>query len=461
MTHKNAMHLTLLLSGLLGSVAYAQEARLPAVEIKADILKPKNQGSAEEAYRINAVNSLGPLGTGKLQDIPNSIAILPADLIENVQATSIKEALKYIPLAQFQEQQGSEVLRPATRGMQGSNYQNTRLDGMTLFVTGANAIEQLQQIEVFSGLPATVFGPANPAGMFNFVAKRPTDEPLRRLSLGYNSSSIYTAHADLGGKIGETDVLGYRLNLLEANGTAYVNNSNLDRKLANLAVDVHPFRSTTVELGLTSYDVTQSGYPGWFTYGQKILLPDAPDPKNVGYGQSYAGVDSRNRTGTIRLLQDLGSGWHLVVGALGQGVDRNINTPVNNLTNNTGSYTSSLANGFAPHFGITSNIAYLNGSFKTGTVSHDLTLGTTGFRAITNAVVNAPTAANVLLGSASIANPVSFAQPKVGLPDVATQYRSSLVIQQGVNVSDTLSFSKEWALKLALSEDSMQTKNYS
>ena len=458
---QNFKCLATLISGLLAGVAFGQELTLPRVEVKGDVLKPTDQGSAEAAYRVDSVNSLGPLGRATLLNTPNSMAILPAALIENVQATSLKATLKYIPLTQFQEQQGSEVLRPATRGMQGSNYQNTRLDGMTIFATGANPIESLQQIEVFSGLPAAAYGPANPAGMFNFVSKRPTREPLRRLNLGYDSSSIFTVHADLGGNIDDSGVLSYRANLLDTHGKAFVTDSSLDRKLGSLAIDVRPSNGTTVELTYSTNDLTQKGYPGWFTYGQKILLPDAPDPAKVGFGQSYAGVDLKNRTGNIRLKQELGSGWQIVLGALDQSVDRNINTPVNNLTNNVGAYTSSLANGFAPHFGIVSNIAYLNGAFKTGDLSHDLTLGTTGFRATTNAVVNTPTAASVLLGSADISNPVSFAPPKAGFPDVDSQYKSSLATQQGFNVSDTITFSKEWAVKLAVSQDKMETKNYS
>ena len=453
--------LATVISGLLAGMAYGQELTLPRVEVKADALKPTDQGSADAAYRVESVNSLGPLGRASLLNTPNSMAILPAALIENVQATSLKETLKYIPLTQFQEQQGSEVLRPATRGMQGSNYQNTRLDGMTVFVTGANPIESLQQIEVFSGLPAAAYGPANPAGMFNFVSKRPTSEPLRRLNLSYDSSSIFTAHADLGGNIDDGGVVSYRANLLDSHGTSFVTDSSLDRKLGSLAVDVRPSNGTTVEFNYSTNDLTQKGYPGWFTYGQKIVLPDAPGPKKVGFGQSFAGVDLKNRTGNMRLKQELGSGWQLVVGALDQSVDRNINTPVNNLTNNAGAYASSLANGFAPHFGIVSNIAYLNGAFKTGEVNHDLTLGTTGFRATTNGVVNTSTAASVLLGSANISNPVTFAPPTAGFPDVDTQYKSSVATQQGFNVSDTITLSKEWAVKMAFSQDRMETKNYS
>lgn len=418
-----------------------------------------SQGSEQNNYRVDAVNFPGPMGNARLLDTPYTIDVLPAAVLENVQAKSVKEALKYLPLVQFQEQQGSEILRPATRGMQSSNFQNARMDGMTVFITGANAIETFQQIEVLSGANSAVFGPANPAGVFNFVTKRPTDTPLQRLNAGYTTKGIVTGQADLGGHVGDTDVVDYRLNVLSSKGEAFVSGSRLDRELASLAVDVRPTRATTIELTVSHHELEQKGYPGWFTYGQTIQLPQAPDPTRVGFGQAYAGVNLKNETGSLRVKQDLGENWHLVVGALAQRIDRNINTPVNNLTSNTGNYTSSLANGFAPRFGINSDIAYVNGLFATGPIGHDLTLGTTGYRATTNAVSNAATAASVMLGTANISDPRIFAQPAT-FPDVDNQFRSSVSAQQGINISDTMTFTSEWSARLAVSRDWMHTRNY-
>src|SRR5450432_469725 len=52
----------------------------------------------EENYRVDAVSSLGPLGSTKLLDAPYSISILPLDLIENSQAVNFKDVSKYLPL---------------------------------------------------------------------------------------------------------------------------------------------------------------------------------------------------------------------------------------------------------------------------------------------------------------------------------------------------------------------------
>ncbi|HZV67724.1 MAG TPA: TonB-dependent siderophore receptor [Telluria sp.] len=454
---------SLLLLALLSpaTIAHAQsDSGMPVVVVNGARVDPANPGTRADGYRVAAPYALGPLGSSSLLDTPHSIEVLPASLIEDQQISSLRQALNYMPLVQFQEQQGSEVLRPATRGMQGNNYQNTRMDGMTMFVTGANAMEAVQQLEVFTGSPAAAFGPANPAGMFNFVSKRPTAQTLARASVRYETGSIVTSQVDLGGQVGASGMLGYRINLLSSNGSGFVDHSDLNRKLGSVALDIRPTRDATLELNYQAHDLTQKGYPGWFTYGQATTLPAAPDPTRVGFGQEYAGVDLHNRIGSARLTGKLGANWRYVIGALDQSVDRNINTPVNNLTNNSGAYTASLANGFAPHFGIDSNVAYLNGRLVTGAIGHDLTFGTTGFKAITNALVTAAPASSVLLGSASIDNPLVFPLPAAGLPDIGNQYRSSIAWQQGVNLGDTMSFSPQWQLKLAASNDRMTTDNY-
>ncbi len=473
-TRPTPMLLAALVSALAGSqYAAAQQASPapaetkgapPAITVDVTETRPPAQGSAENGYRIDSLFSLGPLGSTKILNLPYSIEILPDALIENVQAKSLKDVMKYMPLVQFQEQQGSEVLRPATRGMMGSNFQNSRMDGMTMFITGGNPVELYQQIEVLSGPSSAIYGPANPAGMFNFVSKRPTGETFQQVTLSYDSSSILTAYADLGGHFGTNgdgnDLFGYRISLLDGNGTAYVDQSELSRKLGGLAFDFRPARDTTIELNYSHYDIVQKGYPGWFTYGQKTQLPDAPDPTRVGYGQYYAGVDLKTSMGSGRFKQDFGPSWHLVIGGLYQTVDRNINTPVNNLTDNTGDYTSSFANGFAPRFQITSNIGYLNGTFKTGSVDNDLTLGTTGYRAVTNSVVTPATPASVLLGMANINNPQIFPEPAAGPPDISNQYQSNNSYQQGININDTMVFTSEWAIRMALSQDWIRSENF-
>jgi iron complex outermembrane receptor protein len=414
----------------------------------------------EENYRTSQLDSLGPLGTTPILDTPYSVSVLTHDLIENSQAINFKDVSKYLPLVQYQEQQGPDILRPQTRGMQGGNFQNSRLDGMQMFVTVANALEQFEQIEVVNGVTSSLYGPANPSGMFNFVSKRPTDYDLRQLTATYSSNGIVTGKMDFGGRIDSRGVFSYRLNALFGEGDGWVDHSHQRRALGDLGIDVRPWEHGVLELNYSNYSLTNKGYPGWFTYGEKIVLPPAPDPTRVGYGQSYAGVDLITRTLTARFKQDFGSTWHFVAGVLNQDASRNINTPVNNLTNNAGDYVSSFANGFAPRFIMNSNVAYLNNTFSAWGWGHDLTFGTAGYKARSFSVRNPATPASVLLGTASIAAPVIFPEPPQGPPNVLDNYESSDAYQQGVNINDTIRFSERWSTHLGVSQDWFKTDNF-
>jgi iron complex outermembrane receptor protein len=332
--------------------------------------------------------------------------------------------------------------------MQGSNMQNARMDGMGIVVTGANSMESLQQIEALNGLGAALYGPANPSGMLNFVPKRPTDRPVRHLTFGYDSQTVATVHADVGGRAGSNQMFGYRANLLFGNGSAFVNNSELTRRLASLAGDVRPFANTVVEAFYSYYNVEQRGFPGWFTYGRAsaatpfIRLPeDAPDPAREGYGQESAGLDLRTRIGELRVKHDFSANWHLSAGALDQLVTRDISTQVNALTNEAGSYTASLATGFAPQFRVFSNLAYVNGRFNTGSVRHDVAIGSTGYTFKSYSDFTNPSAASVRLGTASISNPVVFALPAAGIPLHDNIFMSSVIHQQGFSLADTATLS--------------------
>src|SRR6202166_1849840 len=195
-----------------GEDSVAESAQPPSQQPALPRVTVVGTQTPEINYRVETVASTGPLGSTKILDAPYSISILPLDLIENSQAVNFKDVSKYLPLAAYQEQQGPDILRPQTRGMQGGNFQNSRMDGMTMFVTVATAMEQFQQIEVVNGLSASLYGPANPSGMFNFVSKRPTDYDQRQVGVTYNSDSIGTAVVDVGGRIDKNGVVSYRVN---------------------------------------------------------------------------------------------------------------------------------------------------------------------------------------------------------------------------------------------------------
>jgi iron complex outermembrane receptor protein len=466
MKNKDCCVLFTLVPLTLGGVTYAADADTSSGAPLDEVVIQTSRDKGD--YRVETLDSIGPLGTTPVLNTPYSISVIPSDLIENTQAVNFKEVSKYMPLVSYQEQQGPDILRPMTRGFQGSNFQNTKIDGMTIFMTGTTAMEQFDQIEVVSGTSASLYGPAPPSGMFNMITKRPTDYDLREVTATYASDSLGTAKVDLGGRLDSGGIVSYRFNALYGSGEGFVDESHERRTLADLGVDVHPWEHTTLELNYSDNTLDTTGFPGWFTYSEKLILPPAPDPQQAGIGQPYAGVYLRTTIGEARLKQDFGSNWHLVAGILNENVERNINTAVNNLTSNAGAYNTNFGSGFAPRFAITSDVAYLNGAFDTWGIGHDLTFGSAGYRAasygvITPAVTTCPPAANnTCLGSASFTSPEIFPEPPQGPPRVGSRYiyDSSDQYQQGFNLNDTLKFNDYWLVRVGASQDWFHTNNF-
>ncbi|RXH54677.1 Ferrichrome-iron receptor [Granulicella sibirica] len=427
-------------------------------------------GTSAAGYYVGTVDR-GVLGDSPILDQPYTITVLPSDQIANTQVKNLRDALKYLPLVQFTEQQGPEIIRPATRGMQGSIAQNTRMDGLAMAITGGNPMEQYQELQVENGLGAPVYGPANPSGMFDFVLKRPTEARTTSLYLEQDSSTVGTAWLDSGGRGGPHKMFGYRTNLLYGDGTQFVQASRLRRRLAMFAGDVRFTDRTTLDAHYSVYDIVQRGYPGWFTYGQNtpaggttqnpapdFILPSAPDPTVRGFGQAYAGVNLTTQSTSVRFLHDFSPNWHAMAGGLGQRLDRFIDTPVNVLTNNAGAYRQSLATGFAPRFRVESDLGYITGTVNKWGLRQNVVLGSEGYR-FNQYAYTAPPAANVLIGNASISDPLVLPAPSVGLPKNVNIYQSAVVEQQGFNLGDMIYFPKYFAVRVAASQDFIGVDN--
>jgi iron complex outermembrane receptor protein len=303
--------------------------------------------------------------------------------------------------------------------------------------------------------------------MFNFVPKRPTERPVRQVSVSYDGNSIGQVYTDVGGRVGANQMFGYRLNALTGQGEAFRSDSESQRRLFNFAGDVRPFSRTTIEGLFSYYRVEQRGFPGWFTFGRSnasapfVMLPaEAPDPTTPGFGQPESGLNLETRISQGRVKHDFSNTWHLISGLQFQRAERDISTQIMALQNNAGDYTASLASGFAPRFTVLGHLTSLNGRFTTGRLEHTVAFGGTGYQFKTYSDFVNPPAASVRLGSASIADPVVFPLPPAGIPTHTNIFNSGVINQQGFNMVDSIALSRRWSTRIAISQDWIWTDNY-
>src|ERR1700722_12693072 len=211
------------------------------------------------------IANFGPLGNRSLLDTPYSMTVISNDMLENLQPKTVNDALRYLPDVEIRNQQGYEVSRPQSRGFQGTVVQNTRLDGLSVIGTTAIPTENLSGIQVLNGMAGSLYGPATPAGVFNYVLKRPTDSPYASYTQGFDSTSVFTENIDVGGRTPDGKV-GYRFNVVHGEGESWAPESSANRTLASSALDFYVGDRTVIETNLSHYEAGATGLPGSIVY---------------------------------------------------------------------------------------------------------------------------------------------------------------------------------------------------
>jgi iron complex outermembrane receptor protein len=440
---------------LTAPLTHAQQAPETNPRTTVTITGTANQGYGTQADYKAGNADLGPLGDQPIRDAPQSVTVVPEDLIVNQQAKSVNDILRYLPSVQIRDQQGFEVSRPQSRGFQGSVVQNTRIDGLNVIGTTAMPAENLSAIQVMNGLAGSLYGPQTPAGVFNYILKRPTENPLYRLIGSYDSNSIFTEEMDVGGRAGP---LGYRIDALHGEGESFVSGSSVNRSMVYAGLDVHLDRDTVVEADYSFYQTNTVGLPGSIVFfgGKSTMLPPAIDPTRIGYGQPDAGPNLITHLGLVKVRHRFNGNWTFEAGGLYEEATRNLFGITNTLTDDHGHFTVTKNFNAVPEFTIGSNMAYLNGHFDWLETRNDVTIGTNGFINGQNSNRNSIA---VNLGSASLANPVVF--PVKRTPANGGSYESGELSVQSIIAGDTVHFSEHYALQGVVSSSFLRSTSWS
>ena len=406
-------------------------------------------------YRTDKV-SLGPLGNRSLLDTPLSVTVIPQDLIENLQTKTVNDTLRFLPSVEIRNQQGYEVSRPQSRGFQGTVVQNTRLDGLSIVGTTAIATEDLSNIQVLNGLAGSLYGPATPAGVFNYVLKRPTDTPFATYTQGFDSNSVFTEHIDAGGRTPDGTV-GYRFNVVHGEGESWAPQSGTNRTLASGALDFHVDDHTVVETNFSHYETNTTGLPGSIVYftGGKTVLPAAVDPTKLGLGQPGAGTDLITNTAVVKVKHEINNDWNIEVGGLYHDSVRNLFGITNTMTDNLGNYNVTKNFDAVPHFTIASNTASLNGRFDLFGFRNEVTLGTNGF---VNGQYSYRNSIATPLGSSNLANPQVL--PNQPISPNGGQFKSAELSNQTIITADTFHFNDQWAVQGVVSTSFLHSESF-
>ena len=198
----------------------------------------QSDGAASQGYRSDTVSAVGPWEGRTLQDTPYSISVVSRDLIENLQATTPEQIYRAVPTIQTGEL--SYRNDEPTVNMRGFQVYLPYRDGLFGDYIGlGTTTEDVERVEVFTGLSGFLYGPGNVGGMINYVSKRPTAERLNRVAVGNNGGGNWYVHGDFGGPIDSAGRLGYRINGFCQDGETAIDGLDIKKRFISGAFDAH------------------------------------------------------------------------------------------------------------------------------------------------------------------------------------------------------------------------------
>jgi iron complex outermembrane receptor protein len=179
-------------------------------------------GEQETGYRVPDASTATRTDT-PLRDIPQSIQVIPQEVIEDRNVTELGDALETAGGVVSAGGRGTSVFGPdfLIRGFEVSN--SVFREGIPYFSLSPLSTNDIERVEVLKGPASVLFGQGEPGGVINLVSKKPLNEPFYSASFTAGNFDTYRGTLDFSGPLNESRTVKYRLNVSYENYDSFRN----------------------------------------------------------------------------------------------------------------------------------------------------------------------------------------------------------------------------------------------
>lgn len=437
-----------------GGRAEAQEATsaekaLPVVTVTA----PQDDTS----QHLDAKVSSGALGARTQLETPFSTSVVRSEDLAERQVSKLGDVFALD--ASVSDNSGAYSSWASYITVRGLplDWQNAyRIDGKP-FLSYAITLpyEHFEQIELLKGSSGFMYGFGSPGGIVNYVSKKPTNQPVRSIEVGYKSDSVWSEHVDLGGRFGADDRFGYRLNATHEEGKTF-NDGGIRRDSVSLALDARLTRDLTWNFDALyqkrkSTDQTPSIYTGSYVGTSLPATIRGDNQRLVGPGQH---LDTDLKLYSTGLQYNLSPDWTLSTSYSHSTATRSRNEGIAYLLDPSGSYNDFRSDSSEGHR-FDQWQAMAQGVLRTGAIEHQLTLGASWQKQANDYSSNA-VYQQIGTGNLDTQNTNGYAS----VTDFSV-YRDSDITQRAIFASDTVKLSDQWSALLGLRSTNYEQNSYS
>lgn len=243
-----------------------------------------DDNEAETGYKVTRGTSAMRTDT-PLIDVPQSVNAITVKQIEDISANNIGDAIRYIPgVFSAQGESNRETLLFRGNATTGDFF----VDGMRDDVQTYRDLYNIEQLQIFRGSNATIFGRGGIGGVVNRVTKVADWAPHRSFHIEGGSFRHVRANFDLGTAI--TDTVAVRLTGVRQDSDSYRYQDIYKRWGLNPTVAFKLGENTTVTLGYEHFQDDRTADRGVSSYNNRPL----DVPRGTFFGNAQQSPTSTN-----------------------------------------------------------------------------------------------------------------------------------------------------------------------
>jgi iron complex outermembrane recepter protein len=168
----------------------------------------------EEGYNVPNASTATRTDT-PLRDIPQSIQVVPQEVIEDRNIRTVTEAVETVSGVvnqgnNYGSPAGSRIIRGFDQGFAEGSAVNLRNGSRDADFYGIVPIGTVEQVEVLKGPASVLFGQIEPGGVINTITKQPLSEPYYQIAFEAGNYGFYQPSIDLSGSLTGDKTLLYR-----------------------------------------------------------------------------------------------------------------------------------------------------------------------------------------------------------------------------------------------------------
>ena len=329
--------------------------------------------------------SVGGFADMAIIDTPASVSAFSREQMQDLSIRSASEAVAYDASVGDAYNAVGYAEQFSVRGFMLNNNSGYRKDGIAIPADTQIPLENKERFELLKGVAGMQAGLAAPGGILNFVTKRPTNTPLRSVTVEARERGTLYGAVDLGGRF-EDRRFGYRVNAAAERLRSYIKGADGKRQFASGAFDWQITPDALLQLDMDFQHKEQVTAPGYQLI-RGVALPANVSAKTLLNAQPWTKpVDTDSANLGLRFDYRLNQDWRATVSANKHWFKRDDFTafPYGCSNEGDGYYPGYCSNGDYDVYDYQSTgerktpfgvQAQVQGRFATGTLRHVLTAG--------------------------------------------------------------------------------------